>query len=285
MTIPDVFDYHVNGIAIEIVDCLVVAIGKIIKWIMLFLIIPLIMAAILLILLSMVLFQLNSYTATTIFFMTIITFWMIIIINKVNEVYAKLKFVFYYRRMAFKVNEKNYPEIYKLIKLAGERLYLKNIPDIYIVQDPRLNALTVTTQRGYMLIFSSIIDQLDDNEMLFILGHELSHIKMMDKPDFSLIEALLELRHLKFNKLFEHFSVRVRNLKCFIYSITCRWYLEYLADLGGYEANQNLEASISALALLSAGKIVSKKMRNNNFIYTSYLDRKRPKRRQENRLI
>lgn len=199
-------------------------------------------------------------------------YWMILLTTKLFEKYVQIKTVFYYRRMACKVDEKSYPELYKLIKLAATRLSLKQIPDIYVVQNPIMNALTIG-HGAFILMFSSTLDVLTEDEVLYVIGHEFSHIKMIDAPDSTFKAALLEIRHLRITLLKEHFSAWLRGLFHIMYIMSNRWYIEYLADLGGYEANQNLAACITALAKMGGGKQIVENMKNNGFAYPSYLDK------------
>lgn len=58
------------------------------------------------------------------------------------------------------------------------------------------------------------------------------------------------------------------------YHLSCPWYLEYLADLGGYEVNQNIGECISALAKVGAGKKIGDLIREKNIEYTAYPNKK-----------
>jgi Zn-dependent protease with chaperone function len=269
MAIPAVFDYHINGFTIEIFDCFTVGIGKLIKWVMLLLIFPIIISTIIYIPISSLLI-LN--TGASIIFVFIAVFWMILLTSKLFDFYTKIKTVFYYRRNACKVDEKSYPELYKLINLAATRLSLKKIPDVYIVQNPIMNAFSVGNG-AFILMFSSTLDVLNDAEVLYLIGHEFSHIKMLDTPDSTFKAVLLEILHLRITLLRGHFSVWLRKFFNIVYTFTNRWYIEYLADLGGYEANQNLAACITALAKIGGGKQIGENMLKNGFAYPSYLDK------------
>lgn len=183
MPTPAVFNYHIHGAALDTLDCLVVAIGKIIKWFVLLLVVPVNIAAILLSIISSFITPIPANVVGVLGVIIMLIYYVVIIVNFLNTVYANLKIVFYYRRVAFKVTERSYPEVYNLIRTACERLSISKIPEVFIIQDPRFNALTAKSGRGFILINSSVIEQFTSTEALFLIGHELSHIKMSDKLD------------------------------------------------------------------------------------------------------
>ena len=76
-----------------------------------------------------------------------------------------------------KVSAKNYPRIYDCFLYACKILDISNIPDLYLQWDYDINACTIGAKKPIVVINSGLIDLCDENEMLFVLGHELGHIK------------------------------------------------------------------------------------------------------------
>tara|TARA_B110000263_G_scaffold201055_1_gene180419 strand:- start:340 stop:1119 length:780 start_codon:yes stop_codon:yes gene_type:complete len=80
-----------------------------------------------------------------------------------------------------KVNESQYPEIYKIIKEQSEELNLHDTPDVFIYNgNGIINAFAVKfLSKKYVLLMSSLVDlMLKRNridELSFIIGHELGH--------------------------------------------------------------------------------------------------------------
>ena len=48
-------------------------------------------------------------------------------------------------------------------------------PPLYILQDPTINAFTMGADRPFVTITSGAVEHLEDDELRFILGHELGH--------------------------------------------------------------------------------------------------------------
>lgn len=75
------------------------------------------------------------------------------------------------------VNNNNYPKIYEYLEYACQILDLKAIPDLYIEWGYSINACTVGSEKPIIILNSGLIDLCDDEEIMFIVGHECGHIK------------------------------------------------------------------------------------------------------------
>lgn len=77
---------------------------------------------------------------------------------------------------AIEISSRQLPHYYQLAKKAAEILNIP-IPKIYMRQDPYLNAMTYGNGSQSLIVLShSLLDQLDDSMLMFILGHEMGHI-------------------------------------------------------------------------------------------------------------
>ena len=74
------------------------------------------------------------------------------------------------------VTPKQCPKIYKMFKEACEILDM-NEPDLFISSHPFPNAMTMGVERPFIVLHSSIIDLLEDDELMTVIGHELGHVK------------------------------------------------------------------------------------------------------------
>lgn len=89
---------------------------------------------------------------------------------------------------SLKVTKSSYPKIYKLINKTSKILNV-SIPEVYIQHElitekngqtitQSMNAVTNGTKDGYFILLTSgLIDKMTKNELLFVLGHEMGHIK------------------------------------------------------------------------------------------------------------
>lgn len=75
-----------------------------------------------------------------------------------------------------KVTKNSYPQIYEYLKYACEILGLKQVPEMYIRWDYDINACTVGAERPIIIINSGLIDLCSEDEILFVVSHEIGHI-------------------------------------------------------------------------------------------------------------
>ena len=76
-----------------------------------------------------------------------------------------------------KVTKEAYPIIYEYLEDACRILDVKQIPELYIEWSYNINACTVGSENPIIVINSGLIDLCDDDEIMFVIGHELGHIK------------------------------------------------------------------------------------------------------------
>lgn len=86
------------------------------------------------------------------------------------------------RNNGVKLTEKQFPDIYARAKKVAFEMGIQKIPDIYIVQSGgMLNAFaTAFLGRNFIVLYSEIVEIAKDGheeELNFIIAHELAHIK------------------------------------------------------------------------------------------------------------
>lgn len=66
--------------------------------------------------------------------------------------------------------------LYGLMREACDILHVPE-PELYLRYDSRVNAMTAGVGRPFVVIHSALIDGFTDEEILYILGHEIGHMK------------------------------------------------------------------------------------------------------------
>lgn len=75
------------------------------------------------------------------------------------------------------VSEEQFPELYALWMVCCERAgFGENPPDFYVELGP-LNAFTTGVERPQVIVSSALLSLLTPRELMFVLGHELGHIR------------------------------------------------------------------------------------------------------------
>lgn len=77
----------------------------------------------------------------------------------------------------YRVTEKSCPKVYELFQTAKTRLDIKKEIPLFIKPDFDFNACAYGGESPFIIIHSSFIKNASDDDLLFILGHELGHIK------------------------------------------------------------------------------------------------------------
>ena len=83
-----------------------------------------------------------------------------------------------YLGSAVKVSEKQFPEVHALHAKAAEILGI-TAPPLFIIEAPYINAYTLGTDdgRSFILVTRGLLDVATERELMFIIGHELGHVK------------------------------------------------------------------------------------------------------------
>lgn len=76
-----------------------------------------------------------------------------------------------------KITKDNYPKIYEYLEYAAQILDLEKTPELYMQWGYEINAFTVGSENPIIVLNSGLIDLCDDDEKMFIIGHECGHIK------------------------------------------------------------------------------------------------------------
>lgn len=137
---------------------------------------------------------------------------------------------------SIKASVRNLPEIYRIASGAAARLGM-DLPGVYVVQDPEINAFAMGAFRKIIVLNTGMIDATDEDELTFILGHELSHVKY----GWSV-------------------PLRVAGIAIPVPLVLSSRRREFTCDRGGLIASRNLDKSIRVLAKLALGKSLAGKV-------------------------
>jgi Zn-dependent protease with chaperone function len=75
-----------------------------------------------------------------------------------------------------KVTPRQFPRVWYLFTEANNILGVDDFAELYVTQDPMMNAYTYGNTKPFIMLTSSIVDGMNDDQLLAILGHEIGHI-------------------------------------------------------------------------------------------------------------
>ncbi|MCB1023214.1 MAG: M48 family metallopeptidase, partial [Acidobacteria bacterium] len=74
-----------------------------------------------------------------------------------------------------KVTPKQCPDLYAKLQIACTTLGV-DMPDMYIQQNPIVNAFTTGVEKHVIVLHSGLLERLNDEETLAVISHEVGHI-------------------------------------------------------------------------------------------------------------
>lgn len=159
---------------------------------------------------------------------------------------------YYCRNMAMSVRcgPAQMPSLYKIFREACRTLDVPE-PELYVSNHPFTNAFAGGVERPYITIRSSVLDLLNDDELLHLFGHELAHVKSGHMLYTMVGMLLLPLLRALGRRLPIVGDVAAISLLLAFYD----WMRlsEVSCDRAGLLVSQNFEASMMANLRLTAG--------------------------------
>jgi Zn-dependent protease with chaperone function len=77
---------------------------------------------------------------------------------------------------AVRVGETQFAEVRAIVEDAAKVLDLYEVPEVFVVQDPNVNAFTLGIDRPWIVVTTGALDLFDDAELRFVIGHECGHV-------------------------------------------------------------------------------------------------------------
>lgn len=151
-----------------------------------------------------------------------------------------------------RASRRNYASLHRLVERCCEILSCP-VPELYIQTHPQLNAYTQGQRRTCIVLHSALIEQLSPDELSFVVGHEIGHIKCAHGLYRLLGEIVLQY----WDAIVGAIPVPgLALLRMPLLSAYWEWYrrAEFTCDRAGLLCVQDLAASLRALGKL-AGKV------------------------------
>lgn len=143
-----------------------------------------------------------------------------------------------------RVSARQFPSIYRIVSTCADVLGVR-CPELFIKQDPTFNAYTLgTNQDNVVVVHSSLVDIFQRDELAFIIGHELGHIRSQHVT-YTTLGSFLAGGLIAFAQPLVMPLVTALNAWSREAEIT--------ADRAGYLVSHSPDAAIRALVLLAVG--------------------------------
>ncbi|WP_026341232.1 M48 family metallopeptidase [Actinomadura atramentaria] len=75
-----------------------------------------------------------------------------------------------------RASENQFHNLYDMVRDAAYILDLPEVPELYVEQNPAANAFAIGSDKPFIVVTTGLLDLHDDEELRFIIGHEVGHI-------------------------------------------------------------------------------------------------------------
>ena len=89
-----------------------------------------------------------------------------------NERSLRLQFL----ASGVRVSERQFPQINDMVRDGAYVLDLPQIPEVFVTQNPIVNAMALGADQPFIVINTGLVDLLDAEELRTVVGHELGHV-------------------------------------------------------------------------------------------------------------
>jgi Zn-dependent protease with chaperone function len=89
-----------------------------------------------------------------------------------NERSLRLQFL----ASGVRVSERQFPQINDMVRDGAYVLDLPSIPEVFVTQNPIVNAMALGSDQPFIVINTGLVDLLDAEELRTVVGHELGHV-------------------------------------------------------------------------------------------------------------
>ncbi len=174
------------------------------------------------------------------------------LLRKLFGLFNERAFRLTYLAGAVRASERQFPHIYELVRDGSYILDLDEVPEVYVTQNPLVNAMALGRDKPFIVITTGIVNLYDPEELRWVVGHELGHILSGHVVYRTMLVILLRL------------AARVAFLPISLGLGAIIWGLEewfrkseLSCDRAGLLAGQDVDAARRALMKLAGGAQLS----------------------------
>src|SRR6202030_1637939 len=154
---------------------------------------------------------------------------------------------------AVRASERQFPHVYELVRDGSYILDLPDVPEVFVSQDPTVNAMALGRDKPFIVITTGMINLYDPEELRWVIGHELGHILSGHAVYRTMLLFLIQLA-----ARIAWMPIGYIGLRAIIWGLE-EWFRksELSCDRAGLLAGQDLDASRRVLMKLAGGAQLS----------------------------
>ena len=154
-----------------------------------------------------------------------------------------------YLASAIKVDERQFAGVNALLTEVVGVLDAPARPELFVVQDPRVNAITMGMDEPFIVLTTGMVDLMDTDELRFVVGHEVGHAMSGHSVYRTMLHHLLNLVG-----AFSWMPIGSWGLRALVASLN-EWARksELSGDRAGLLAGQDEQAALRVMMKLAGG--------------------------------
>ncbi|HUD37504.1 MAG TPA: M48 family metallopeptidase [Streptosporangiaceae bacterium] len=172
-----------------------------------------------------------------------------VILRNIASLFSDRSLRLLFLASSVRASEQQFPHIYQMMLDGAYVLDLPRVPELFIWQNPEVNAMALGTDKPFVVITTGLVDLMDEDELRFVIGHELGHVLSGHSVYRTMLFALLALA-----ARLALIPIAWIGLKAVIWGLE-EWYRksELSCDRAGLLACQDVPASRRALMKTAGG--------------------------------
>jgi Zn-dependent protease with chaperone function len=152
-----------------------------------------------------------------------------------------------------RASEQQFPHIYETLRDGAYILDLPTVPELYIWQNPMVNAFALGTDKPFIVITTGMVNLCDAEELRFVVGHELGHVLSGHAVYRTMLYHLINLA-----QRIAWMPIGYMGIRAIVWGLE-EWYRksELSCDRAGLLACQDIDAGRRQLMKLAGGAYMS----------------------------
>jgi Zn-dependent protease with chaperone function len=94
---------------------------------------------------------------------------------------------------ALRVDERQFTRLHRLLGEVGRSLDAPELPELYVSANPFPGAMTIGMNKPIIVLNSALVDLLDEEELRFVIAHELGHALSGHAVYQTLLQRLIQM--------------------------------------------------------------------------------------------
>lgn len=94
---------------------------------------------------------------------------------------------------AVRADERQFPHLHRTLGEVARTLDAPELPELYVVANPAFGAMTIGMSKPFIVLNSGVVDLLDEEELRFVIAHELGHAMSGHAVYQTLLQRMIQL--------------------------------------------------------------------------------------------